>query len=240
VCTIINIYYSAKYPNPPFEKSKETQGVGVLLKPFRDRPFLMACLFLAGWILLQNMAVPLFTYVMLDILDISIQWVSVITTIQMVVMMASYYIWGNLNSRYNTRALLFWTLPFIAGACLLWGAISVIPAIVVLMIIHVLLGFGTGGFNQLVFNFLIQDAPKSERPMYIAVYSGLTGITGFLGPIMGGIIYKQFRDLPDWTQQYGVSTALGVILTVLCVTIGAKIFIPEVKFSRWRRRKSYM
>ncbi len=93
--------------------------------------------------------------------------------------MIGYYVWGNLNAKYSSQTLLFWTLPIIALSCAVWGAMAVLPAFVVLTLAHVLLGVGTGGFNQLVFNYIIGDTPKSERPMYLAVYAALTGFAAF-------------------------------------------------------------
>lgn len=221
--TLWNIYLAMLYPNPPFEKSPASDRNKLLLKPFKDRSFLYASLFLAGWILLQNIVVPLFSYVMLDIMKVSIRTVSIITTVQMIVMMVSYYIWGNMNARFDTRKLLYWTLPIIAAACALWGAVSFLPVLLVLIMVHVLLGFGLGGFNQLAFNFVIEDASQADRPMYVAVFSALTGLTGFLGPIIGGIIYKELKELPDWIERFGLTTFLGFILLALAFILGPKI-----------------
>ena len=79
-----------------------------------------------------------------------------------------------------------------------------------------------GGFNQLVFNFTIGDTPKSERPMFIAVYSALTGIAGFIGPIVGGWIFEQLEGSPYWLQAYGVALGTGITLLALTVTLARK------------------
>ncbi|ANE46281.1 MFS transporter [Paenibacillus swuensis] len=231
ICTVVNIYYLACYPNPTMAEASESKSYKLLLKPFKDRTFFKASLFLALWILLQNAVVPLFSYMMLDVHGISIQWVSIITTMQMLVMMASYYIWGNLNARYRTRTLLFWTLPMIGLSCLLWGAGSLLPILPVLVAIHILLGFGTGGFNQLVFNLIIEDAPRADVPIYIAVYSGLTGITGFLGPLIGGMLFKGARTWPNWIEAYGIAAVVGGIMLGIVVMIGRKILLePKIKW----------
>src|SRR5690606_12075324 len=99
-----------KYPNPPFEKSAEKSGIRQLLKPIKDRSFMMATAFIALFILLQNIAVPLFSFVMLDVLHVSYTQLTIVTTVQMIVMMISYYYWGNLNARYKTITLLLWSL----------------------------------------------------------------------------------------------------------------------------------
>ncbi len=220
VCMVWNGYHLFNYPNIPFEKSTESQKLKLLVKPMRDRTFMRATVFLAVWIFMQNLAVPLFSYAMLDVVKISIQWVSIITTIQMVVMMISYYVWGNLNAKYGTKRVLFWTLPIIAASCLFWGALAWMPAIPVLIAVHILLGIGTGGFTQLTFNFTIEEAPSSERSIYVAVYAAITGFTGFIGPILGGEIYQRLTSMPAWLEQYGFSAFMGLALIGIGLTFG--------------------
>ncbi|WP_169086303.1 MFS transporter [Paenibacillus sp. PL91] len=228
VATIWNGIELYRYPNLPLERSNESSKWKKLQKPLRDRTYLLATLFLATFIMIQNIAVPLFSFVMLDIVKLNYTWVTIITTIQMVVMMFSYYYWGNLNSKYATRTLLRWSLPIIAIACLLWSGMELLPAIFVLIVVHIVLGIGIGGYNLLAFNFIIGDTPKSERPMYIAVFSALTGITGFIGPLAGGWIYKRVEDSPYWLQSYGVSTITGALLLFMALVIGP-IVLKEKK-----------
>ncbi|MBP3964034.1 MFS transporter [Paenibacillus lignilyticus] len=227
VCMVWNGYHLFRYPNIPFEKSKESQKLRLLLKPLRDRSFMRATLFLAAWIFIQNVAVPLFSYAMLDVIKVSIQWVSIITTVQMIVMMISYYVWGNLNAKHGTKKTLMWTLPIIAASCILWGGIAWLPAIPVLVIVHVLLGIGTGGFTQLTFNFTIEDSPSAERTIYVAVYAMLTGFTGFIGPILGGEIYHHLKTMPVWMEQYGFSAMMGLVLLGIAVTVGRAMLLSS-------------
>jgi MFS family permease len=159
---------------------------------------------------------------MLKILHISYEQVSLITVVQTIVMMMSFYFWGNLNARYGNKQLLFWTLPFIAIACLVWGGLAFLPLLLVLFTAHIFLGIGVGGFNQLAFNFIIGDTPKTERPMFIAMYSAITGFAAFLGPLLGGWIYGKIVVFPIWVQEYGVSFAVGIVL-LLALIVGRVI-----------------
>lgn len=90
ICTAWNFYELCRYPNPPFERSATTSKAGMFLKPLGDRTFMKATLYIALFILIQNIAVPLFSFVMLDILAISYLQLTTITTVQMVVMMVCY------------------------------------------------------------------------------------------------------------------------------------------------------
>jgi MFS family permease len=220
---ICNIGTFFLYPDVPFERSVENRFLPMMKRPLHDGPFMKSTIFLAGWLFLQTLIVPLYSYVMLDLLHINYESVSLLTVIQTVSMMASFYIWGNLNVKFSNKTLLFWTLPLIAASCLTWGLLAILPMMLVLVVIHILLGVGVGGFNQLAFNFIIGDTPKSERPMFIAMYSAITGLTSFLGPLMGGQIYGFMNDWPTWIQQYGFQTAVGVIMLLVALTWGRRI-----------------
>jgi MFS family permease len=231
VCAVLNVTAYFFYPNLPFEPSTESNPLSMMGKPVKDKEFLKAIIFLSVFLFLQGISVPFFSYVMLKLLIISYNWISIITIVHTLVMMASYYVWGNLNSRHSAKTLLLWSLPFIAGSCLFWGTLPFLPTMLVLLVVHILLGIGLGGFNQMVFSFTIGDTPKSERPMYIAAYSALTGIAGFLGPVLGGKVYKIAADLPAWVQTYGISVIIGFILMVLGVVIG-RMVLGEPRVAR--------
>ncbi|MBK1678734.1 MFS transporter, partial [Rhodospirillum rubrum] len=113
------------YPDPPFEHSSERQFKAMIRKPLADSTFIRSTLFLAAWLFLQTLIVPLYSYAMLDVLHISYSVVSIMTVAQTMVMMIGFYVWGNLNARFSNRTLLYWTLPLIAGSCLSWGLLSV-------------------------------------------------------------------------------------------------------------------
>jgi MFS family permease len=231
VSAVLNMAAYFFYPNLPFEPSTESNPLSMMGKPLKDKAFLKAIIFLSVFLFLQGISVPFYSYVMLKLLKISYNWISIINVVHTLVMMASYYVWGNLNSRRSAKTLLWWSLPFIAGSCLFWGALSFLPTILVLLVVHILLGIGLGGFNQMVFTFTIGDTPKSERPMYIAAYAALTGIAGFLGPVLGGKVYKIAADLPEWVQMYGISVVIGFILLVLGVGIG-RMVLREPRIAR--------
>jgi MFS family permease len=223
VLTVINVIQLALHPDPPFVKSEAASDRAFFLKPLKDRMFFGATAFIAVWVFVQNLVMPLFPYVMLDVMHMSyFPHITVITTVQNFVMMASFYIWGVWNSRIATQKLLIWTLPILALSCVAWGLNAWMPAFGVLIFVHVLLGFGAGGFHLLLFNFIIGDTPKSERPMYVAVFNALTGFTGFVGPVIGGQIYGWIKPWPQWIQVYGFNVLVGFMLLVLALLIAPR------------------
>ncbi len=223
ICITANIVTFFFYPDLPFERSEETKFLPMLKRPLRDRSFIKATGFIAGFLFLQNLIVPMYSYVMLELLEINYKTISLLNVTQTLFMMGSFYVWGNLNARYSNRRLLLWTMPLIALAVLTWGLTSVFPVLPVLFLAHILFGIGVGGFNQLAFNFMIGDTPKAERPMYMAMYSAITGVASFFGPLIGGQMYEWIEHWPKWTQVFGLQLVVGVLMIVLAMTIGRRI-----------------
>lgn len=227
VCIVWNGWALSRYPNPPFQASASGSSARMFARPFADKIFLSATLFIAVFILAQNVAVPLFSYSMLNILHLNYTEVTLITMLQNIVMMLSYYYWGILNGRYPARTLLLWTFPLISASCLAWVGMAALPAVPVLIFAHVLLGIGLGGYNLLVFNFLIGDSPKSERPMYVAVFSAVTGLAGFLGPLAGGWLFDAAEAGPAWVLRHGLTAGAGAVLMLLSLGVAPFVFRPK-------------
>ena len=223
-CVFWNGWALSRYPNPPFQRSESGRSLKMFVRPFADRRFLSATLFISVFILLQNIVIPLFSYVMLEVIDLSTSKVTLSIMLQNMVMMISYYYWGVLNSRYSTNTLLLWTFPLIAASCAVWAGMAILPVMLILLVVHILLGFGFAGYNLLVFNFLIGDSPKSERPMYVAVFSAFTGIAGFIGPIAGGWLYDKASTGPLWLQTYGLTTFAGLALLAISLVVAPFVF----------------
>ncbi|MBT2289611.1 MFS transporter [Paenibacillus albidus] len=227
IFSIANVIVFFFYPDVPFEKSDEREFLPMFRKPLHDKLFMKSTLFLAAWLLLQNLTVPLYAYVMLELLHINYETLSLLNVSQTIFMMGSFYVWGNLNAKYSNKRLLLWTLPIIAVSSLLWGLLSVLPMLLVLFAAHIVFGVGVGGFNQLAFNFIIGDTPKKERPMYMAVYAALTGLSSFFGPLIGGEIYEWIKAWPHWTQVFGMQLVVGILMILLAVLLGRRILKDE-------------
>ncbi|WEK55137.1 MAG: MFS transporter [Candidatus Cohnella colombiensis] len=223
-CVIWNGLALSQYPNPQFQPSESGSSIRLLFKPFADKRFRTATLFVAFFILLQNIVVPLFAYIMIEFHNLSTSTVTQIIMLQNGAMMISYYFWGILNSRYSTNRLLMWTFPIIALSCLMWFGMIVLPVLLILILVHIVLGCGLAGYNLLVFNFLIGDSPKSERPMYIAVFSAFTGLAGFIAPTAGGWLYDTVKGGPAWLLGYGIVTIAGISMLAMALIVAPIVF----------------
>lgn len=227
VTVVMNIIYFTKYPNPPFEKSEGGKLGAFVMRPFRDHTFRNGLIFLTLWTLIVTMTHPFFSYVMLDVLHVPYQTVANLVILQTFASMAGFYVCGLLSRKYSYRVLLIGSLPFLAAAALLWSTLNFLPQLFVLILIFIFLGIGLGSYNQQIFIFMIGSSTKAERPIYIAVFSAITGIAGFTGPTVGGIIFEKLKTFPQWMQEYGWFLLLGIILLLLAIVIAPIVFRPS-------------
>lgn len=226
VCVVWNVIMLYRYPNLPFEPSVESNRFNRMKMPLQDKPFFGVVLFMAAFALIQNLVVPLFSYLMLDVLSVSVDLVSFITILHVVAIMFGNLFWGNLNRKFSARLLLYWTFPAYALSCLVWLLVPIMHVVVVMIVSHILLGIALAGTMLLQFNFVIGDTPKSERPMYIAVLSAITGLSGFIGPIIGGVVFRVVKPLPEWVEAYGVVVLAGGIM-LLMAAAGRRLFFRQ-------------
>ena len=51
----------------------------------------------------------------------------------------------------------------------------------------------------------------------MAVFNGITGISAFLGPLIGGLLYEITKGGSEWMQISGISVVVGLLLTFTAI-----------------------
>ncbi|MDF2670626.1 MAG: transporter [Paenibacillus sp.] len=221
---LINMFTIARYPKLPHTPSGNGLSLKYLYKPFRDSGFIRSIVFVSFWVMAQGSTISLFSYVMLDIMGMSYEWVGISNTLLAVVSIFAYVVWGKLNTRWSNRKLLLWVFPINAVSIMLWGTQAFLPATVMLIVVYTFLGISMAGFGLLVFNFVISDTPDKDRPIYFSVYASMTGLFGFFGPLIGGLIFDYVVKWPMWFQEYGLIVLIGSVMLIASLTVSFRIF----------------
>lgn len=227
VLIVWDIWAFLRHPNPPFQPSDSGVSLRMMLRPIQDRRFRKCILFIAVFLLLQGIVVPLYPHVIVNILDYEASVATAVVFVQYLVMIIGYYVWGMLSGKHSTRSLLLWTFPLIAASCIAWIGQLLFPAPFILVLAHALLGAGLSGYGLLVLNFLIEESPKSERPSYVAIFSALTGVAGVFGSIIGGGVYERAASAPLWWQSYGISAVAGTLMLLIALFVAPAVFLKK-------------
>ncbi|WP_221568643.1 MFS transporter [Alkalihalobacillus sp. TS-13] len=211
---IFRMFILRQYPNPLFERSTETSLFRMMQKPFADRPFMKMTVFLAGFMFILHFISVQLSFITFNVLGIDPYWASVMFAIFAGAHMASSYVWGRLTQRYPTRTLLILSLVFMALGWMLFAGLVVMPALVLLVWVNILYGIGHGGIQ--LFSLLYRiDTPRSERPAYSGMFNTITGLTGFMGGFLGGIVYNQTASVR--LQSIEIPVISGILLMVLAL-----------------------
>ncbi|MNP76983.1 hypothetical protein D3C76_1743200 [compost metagenome] len=59
--------------------------------------------------------------------------------------------------------------------------------------------------------------------MYMAMYSAITGVASFFGPLLGGQVLEWIEAWPTWTQVFGMQLVVGTAMIVLAASLGRRI-----------------
>jgi len=221
---LINMIFIGRYPRLPYVPSENGVSLQHLLKPFRDVSFIKSILFVSIWTMAQGSTISLFSYVMLDIMNIKYEWLGISNTLFAIVSIVAFFIWGKLSIKWGARKLLLWVFPLNAVSVIFWGLQAFTPVSVMLIVVFSFLGISMAGFGLLVFNFVVSNAPKKDLPIYYAVYVSLTGLFGFFGPLVGGQLFNYIKSWPLWYQEYGLLVCIGFLMLLGSLTFAFRIF----------------
>ena len=188
-------------------------------KPFRNY---MVCMFLLG---IGNLMIhaPL-AIVLTDVFQASyLQGIAIMTVVPLIVMSLVIPLWGRLLDRVHVvqfRAIHAWSFVISTGLFWLGTATEQFP---LLLLAASALGVGWGG-GVLAWNLGHQHfAPPHRDGQYMGVHVTLTGIRGFVGPMISVTLYGLFASWGNGSQVFAVC--------FLCNLLGAIGFVWLARFS---------
>ncbi|MBL7159958.1 MAG: MFS transporter [Candidatus Aenigmarchaeota archaeon] len=132
-----------------------------------------------------------FTVYMLNVLKIGYLWFGIVVGAEMIVRIATQKYWGKLSDRFDDKRILKICYIGVPLTPFLWMFVSTpIQAVIV----SVITGFFWCGFDLSTFNYLLDSTPRSNPIPFISNYRFLTGISNFIGPVLGGITAVYLAD----------------------------------------------
>lgn len=226
----ISAYYLNKQPEPFPAIDAGPRPVRRFADPFRHSVFRKYLRFVTRWEFSVQIAAPFFIVYMLRELEVGLAYVTVAAGCATVANLISQQYWGELCDQFGNRQVLRTTCAVLCIEPLLWlftGSTGM--GLVVIIIIHVLNGFASGGFLLANGNLLMGLAPRTGQTSFFAVSASVKGLSAALGPLVGGLLLDRILDrvLPD---EYFVTTFAILFILAFCLrTVGlfALRKIPE-------------
>lgn len=157
---------------------------------------------------------PVYLKVKVDILHASNTWISIDTVLGAIGSMLGFISWAKLADRFGNGLTVFVSALLLALSPFMW---IYAPSMLIISAYDFFGGFVTAGFNQALFNRLLELAPSHARTRSIAVYTSLTQISAIIAPIVG---MRIFELLPYWMSMgvFGIARIAGAFCFLLVIT----------------------
>jgi MFS family permease len=112
-------------------------------------------------------------------------WIGLIAVVIDGSMIAGYLYWGKVRARRGNRWLLVVTS---LGVTVYALVTAVVPSIAWMIPTSILGGFTWAGCNLALFDVMLSVCPGDRRASYVALYTALTNVTAFAGPLLGAAV----------------------------------------------------
>ena len=183
-----NLWVDAHMQEPPVALPEKRVSVWRQFGPMlRDKMFMNFVGIWMIWCFGFWIAWPFLTIYMINGLKLSYTFISIQNLSQMFTLVLTISLWGRVADKHSWDRELKYACFMFAAAMLLWVFVSS-STYLLLIPISMLMGFGLGGVNIGSFNSVAQLAPEASRTLYMGFHAALTGLCGFAGTVLGGLL----------------------------------------------------
>ncbi len=198
--SLVSVVLLLFHYDPPTQKHRVSLRQ-ILAIPYADRNFRRFLVFAIYWQFVVMLGAPFVIPYFLEELRMSFTQVAYWSSITAAVSLATTILWGRAADRVGNRPVLMLG-TFLAGALLPlnWILAGLTGNLTFIWISGVFDALAWGAITPAVFNLALGSAPRSGRVAFIAMYSLVQGVAGFLGGAVSGplITYLQTVDYPAW------------------------------------------
>jgi len=222
-------------PRPKVSESARTGGLRGILDfyraPFADRNFRSLLIFNMVFVTGQFFAAPFYTVWALKNLHLNYVWLQVFGTLTSLAGLGSMALWGYLADKFGNKPLLAIGVVGVFFLPVGWTLTSADrPHLTLLIIAAINLAGGMfwAGVGLTQFNLLIRLSPPGRTGVYVATMAALTGLTGGLAPLVGGVV---MHALEGWHTQLPGLTLLNfqvVFMISAALRIAGLLFLAPV------------
>jgi len=167
-----------------------------LLGPIKDANFRRLLFFSMSWSFTVIMGGAFFAVYMLNRIGIPMSGVILLAVISQVTNIYFFKIWGSIADRYSNKSVLAVSVPLFIVILLLFP-FTTLPeryslTIPLLIIIHIIGGISTAGFNLCAPNIALRLAPHGKATAYLGTNAFCTGGAATVAPLIGGVVGSFF------------------------------------------------
>lgn len=188
--------------DPPVLRTR-TRSREVFLSPLRDTNFRRFLLFGIYWQFVVLLGAPFVIPYFLEELRMTFTQIAIWSALAASTALGSTILWGRVADRVGNKPVLA-VGTFLAGLLLpgTWILAGQTGQQWIIYVSAIFDAIAWGAIGPAVFNLALVTAPRQGRISFIAMYSLVTGVAGFLGGVVSG-------PLLVWFQGFGVQNEPG-------------------------------
>lgn len=227
--------------DPPLQVVR-SRSREVFLSPLRDANFRRFLQFGIYWQFMVLVGAPFVIPYFLEVLHMTFTQIAIWTALAASTGLATTILWGRVADRVGNKPVLA-VGTFLAGLLLpgTWILAGLTDQLWIIYVSAVFDAIAWGAIGPAVFNLALVTAPRQGRVSFIAMYSLVTGVAGFLGGVVSGPLLVWFQGIETlaepsgWTGYHTLFAVSGVGRAT------AWIWLRRVKETRaWRTRDMLM
>ena len=193
---IIGVKSLMNVPEPRMTRIANNNWLALLIEPLKDKNFRRLLAFSASWSFTVIMSAVFMAVYMLERIGLSMATVVMLGVLSQITNIFFFRIWGSIADRYSNKSVLRVSVPMFILVILMYP-FTTMPekyflSLPLLVIIHILGGISSAGFNLCAANIAIKLAPDGNATSYLATNAFCSGIAAAIAPILGGIIGSFF------------------------------------------------
>ena len=216
VCAGIAIYLYFLHYEPPITKSTLTFS-DTFRQPLKEPNFRRFLVFAVYWQFSVLIAAPFVFPYFLEALQLSFTQIAIWSVIASCTALFTTIFWGRIADRAGNKAVLA-IGTFLAGFALpvCWILAGLTGNLTYIWVSAIFDAFAWGAIGPAIFNLMLVSAPQANRVAFVAMYSLVTGVAGFLGGVLSGPLLILFQQLEfrafgvQWTGFHWLFVVSGV------------------------------
>jgi len=170
--------------------------LSTLIAPVKDPNFRRLLIFSAAWSFTVIMSGAFFAVYMLKRIGLPMSGVILLAVLSQVTNIYFFKLWGRIADRYSNKSVLAVSVPLFIFLLLLYP-FTTMPerytlTIPLLVLIHIIGGIATAGFNLCAANIALRLAPHGKATAYLGTNAFCAGLAAAVAPIVGGAIGSFF------------------------------------------------
>lgn len=206
VIGMYGVFILSRSSEPRTEVEKKNVFV-LFVQPMKNKKFNRLVIFESAWIFFSGLIVPFCIIYEMKVLHLSLSFILISGIIGRVVSILSMKMWGKFSDVNNIKVVMVCGM-LISLNFFIWS-VAYTPFIVIL--IQVIGGFASAGFDLSINNYFLKIIPKNQAIIYLPCRNILFALVGIIAPLTGGILMLYF----DWRMFFilgGVLSTLSLIL----------------------------